>query len=42
MNVQPIEIPEQRQVDGQPFPLVLSPTATDKSIENTLVVGIQR
>ena len=36
MNVQPIEIPEQRQVEGQPFPLVLSPQASDKSIEETL------
>ena len=26
MNIQPIEIPEQREVEGQPFPLVLSPT----------------
>ncbi len=26
MNVEPIFIPEQRQVDGQPFPLVLSPS----------------
>ena len=28
MNVQPISIPEQRQVEGQPFPLVLSPEAS--------------
>ncbi len=26
MNIQPIEIPEQREVEGQPFPLVLSPS----------------
>ena len=37
MNVQPIEIPEQREVEGQPFPLVLSPKTTDQSIEDTLV-----
>ena len=36
MNVQPIEIPEQRQVEGQPFPLVLSPKANDKSMDDTL------
>ena len=36
MNVQPIEIPEQREVEGQPFPLVLSPEATDKSIDDAL------
>ena len=36
MNVQPIEIPEQRQVDGQPFPLVLSPKAPGKGIDDTL------
>ncbi len=36
MNVQPISIPEQRQVEGQPFPLVLSPENDSQDLEQAL------
>jgi len=36
MNVEPIEIPEQRTVEGQPFPLVLSPEDPASDFAETL------
>jgi len=36
MNVQAIEISEQRNVEGQPFPLVLSPKESTESFDDTL------